>query len=127
MLELGSGFRGRHPCPLYLLDDSSWTELQLVPLGRGHQTTPIYSGRVWERDSEKIMNHCKFLIEEVIHVTAMDTRRHGILLAAQIRIPDQIGNVGWINLWNGAELNMPGTLFCACLEGPCIVPFVPPP
>ena len=91
-------------CPLFLLDD---LPQRLVPLGRGRQSNPVYSGYPDEPGSRTIVKHLSQIVdrEDILSVRVVHSEKHGYFLAAQI-------SLGWINIWNGVDLGFPGTLYC---------------
>ena len=124
-MPLRTGFRGRVCCPLWLLDCQ---DVVVIPLAKGRQTNPIYIAKP---------SHSQHYIEPLVRdyegaLTAsrfeMGQLGHDLFLSAEVRMADS-NEVGWMNIWRGAEVDVPGTLFCAlmyrtdyrrcCLCGSC--------
>ena len=123
-MSLRTGFRGGVSCPLWLLDCH---DVVVIPLAKGRQTNPIYIARPsrsqlyiepWVRDYEGALTAVGFELGRL---------GNDLFLSAEVRMADS--GIGWINIWRGADLDEPGTLFCAlmyrqdyrrcCLCGSC--------
>ena len=113
MAALRSGFR-RTMCPLGLLD--IFDAKEICPLGTGTQTNPIYNKRPDQEDSIEVYAHCHRKIGPIHDVVVAHVENKGYFLAAQIPLLACTNYVGWINIWNGHDLNSPGTLYCDVLD-----------
>ena len=109
---LGSGFRGQTRCPVWLLP---YSEATIIPLGKGDQTNPIYSGKPGEASSEIIPNwRCEIDARGFV----LGQMNGQTFLSAEVHSPS-LGthgwSIGWINIWQGTFETVRGTLYCQVL------------
>ena len=118
-MALGSGFRGRTRCPVWLLGHS---EATIIPLGRGNQTNPIYSGKPGEA-SHRIIPNCRceivargFVLGQMSGLTFLSAEVHWLDHWLDPLAGPHSWSMGWINIWQGTSgqsvLDIRGTLFC---------------
>ena len=128
-MPLRKGFRGKVPCPFWLLD---CPDARIIPLAQTakHQSNPIYSTPpdkvVQEGDpvqeSKVVAHHCS---EEELHGSNFRLAYHRGLwfLCAKVLACGSFGRHHWtpqgyINIWQGSSLERSGTLYCALAYSP---------
>ena len=106
-----SGFIGDRHCPFDLLhtNPASITPLGNPPAG----TNPLYTNHPGARPSHRLSDHHEEPIvgADIIRCITVQGRTHGWFLTAETRL-------GWINIWNGPDLDSLGTIYCEPMRAP---------
>ena len=115
-MQLRKGFCGNVRCPLWLLDCH---HALILPLARGKQTNPIYFAKPGQLQFDdgplQLVKSC----ESEVTAKRFELGQIGnkLFLAAEVHLLD-IDETGWINIWQGTDMDVPGTLYCALRYSP---------
>ena len=115
-IPLRKGFRGGVVCPCWLLN---YHRARIIPLAKGKQINPVYSakpGQLHYGDAAcQLVKNCE--IEVTAETFELGRIGNKLFLAAKVYLPD-IDKSGWINIWCGTDIGVPGTLYCALRYSP---------
>ena len=106
-----SGFIGDRHCPFDLLHTNP---VSITPLGNPPAgTNPLYTNHPGARPSHRLSDHHEEPIvgADIIRCITVQGRTHGWFLTAETRL-------GWINIWNGPDLDSLGTIYCEPMRAP---------